>query len=58
MERLSEKSKVAIRPKSMSNHEKGYVFEHLLYKLNEALNGNPGEHIMTREIICLMVDLV
>lgn len=58
MERFNEKSKVDMRPASMSNHEMGYVFEHLLRKFNEALNENPGEHFTPREIIRLMVDLV
>ena len=58
MERFNEKSKVDLRPASMSNHEMGYVFEHLLRKVNEALNEKPGEHFTPREIIRLMVDLV
>ena len=58
MERFNEKSKVDLRPASMSNHEMGYVFEHLLRKFNEALNANPGEHFTPREIIRLMVDMV
>ena len=58
MERFNERSKVDLRPASMSNHEMGYVFEHLLRKFNEALNENPGEHFTPREIIRLMVDMV
>lgn len=58
MERFNEKSKVDLRPSSMSNHEMGYVFEHLLRKFNEALNENPGEHFTPRDGIRLMVDLV
>ena len=58
MERFNEKSKVDLRPTAMSNHEMGYVFEHLLRKFNEALNENPGEHFTPREIIRLMVDMV
>ena len=58
MERFNEKSKVDLRPSAMSNHEMGYVFEHLLRKFNEALNQNPGEHFTPREVIRLMVDLV
>lgn len=58
MERFNEKSKVDLRPTAMSNHEMGYVFEHLLRKFNEATNENPGEHFTPREIIRLMVDLV
>ncbi len=58
MERFNEKSKVDLRPGAMSNHEMGYVFEHLLRKFNEALNENPGEHFTPRDAIRLMVDLV
>ena len=58
MERFNEKSKVDLRPASMSNHGMGYVFEHLLRKFNEALNENPGEHFTPRDAIRLMVDLV
>ena len=58
MERFNEKSKVDLRPAAMSNHEMGYVFEHLLRKFNEALDQNPGEHFTPREVIRLMVDLV
>jgi type I restriction enzyme M protein len=58
MDRFNEKSKVDLRPASMSNHDMGYVFEHLLRKFNEALNENPGEHFTPREIIRLMVDMV
>jgi len=58
MERFNEKSKVDLRPAAMSNHEMGYVFEHLLRKFNEALNANPGEHFTPRDAIHLMVDLV
>ncbi len=58
MERFNEKSKVDLRPASMSNHEMGYVFEHLLRKFNEALNENPGEHFTPRDAIRLMVDMV
>lgn len=58
MERFNEQTKVDLRPESMSNHEMGYVFEHLLRKFNEALNENPGEHFTPRDGIRLMVDLV
>ena len=58
MERFNEKSKVDLRPASMSNHEMGYVFEHLLRKFNEALKENPGEHFTPRDAIRLMVDMV
>jgi type I restriction enzyme M protein len=58
MERFNEKSKVDLRPSALSNHQMGYVFEHLLRRFNEALNANPGEHFTPREVIRLLVDLV
>jgi type I restriction enzyme M protein len=58
MDRFNEKSRVDLQPSGLSNHEMGYVFEHLLRKFNEALNENPGEHFTPREIIRLVVDLV
>ena len=58
MERFNEKSKIDLRPDRLSNHQMGYVFEHLLRKFNESLNANPGEHFTPREVIGLMVDLV
>lgn len=58
MERFNEKSKVDLSPEGLSNHEMGYVFEHLLRKFNESLNANPGEHFTPREVIRLLVDLV
>jgi len=58
MERFNEKSKVDLRPSSLSNVGMGYVFEHLLRRFNEALNENPGEHFTPREVIRLMVDLI
>jgi len=58
MERFNEKTKVDLRPSSLSNVGMGYVFEHLLRRFNEALNENPGEHFTPREVIRLMVDLI
>jgi type I restriction enzyme M protein len=58
MERFNEKSKVDLRPDALTNHQMGYVFEHLLRKFNESLNANPGEHFTPREIIRLLVELV
>jgi len=58
MDRFNERSKVDLRPSVLSNHEMGYVFEHLLRKFNESLNANPGEHFTPRDAIYLMVDLV
>jgi len=58
MERFNEKSKVDLRPGSLSNLGMGYVFEHLLRRFNEASNEHPGEHFTPREVIRLMVDLI
>ena len=58
MQRFNERSKVDLRPNTLSNHEMGYVFEHLLRKFNEATNENPGEHFTPREVIRLMAELV
>jgi type I restriction enzyme M protein len=58
MDRFNERSKVDLRPSVLSNHEMGYVFEHLLRKFNESLNANPGEHFTPRDAIYLMVDMV
>lgn len=42
----------------LSNHEMGYVFEHLIRKFAEDSNETAGEHFTPREVIELMVDLL
>jgi hypothetical protein len=42
----------------LSNHEMGYVFEHLIRKFAEDSNETAGEHLTPREVIELMVDLL
>jgi type I restriction enzyme M protein len=42
----------------LSNHDMGYVFEHLIRKFAEDSNETAGEHFTPREIIKLMVNLV
>src|SRR5215467_10507412 len=42
----------------LSNHDMGYVFEHLIRKFAEDSNETAGEHFTPREVIELMVNLV
>ena len=42
----------------LSNHEMGYVFEHLIRKFAEDSNETAGEHFTPREVIKLMVNLL
>jgi type I restriction enzyme M protein len=43
---------------SLSTHEMGYVFEHLIRKFAEDSNETAGEHFTPREVIELMVNLL
>jgi type I restriction enzyme M protein len=43
---------------SMSTHDMGYVFEHLIRKFYEDANATAGEHFTPREVIDLMVTLL
>ncbi len=42
----------------LSNHDMGYVFEHLIRKFAEDSNETAGEHFTPREVIRLMVSLL
>jgi type I restriction enzyme M protein len=42
----------------LSNHDMGYVFEHLIRKFAEDSNETAGEHFTPREVIRLMVKLL
>jgi type I restriction enzyme M protein len=42
----------------LSNHDVGYVFEHLIRKFAEDSNETAGEHFTPREVIKLMVNLL
>ena len=42
----------------LSNHDMGYVFEHLIRMFAEASNETAGEHFTPREVIKLMVNLL
>jgi type I restriction enzyme M protein len=42
----------------LSNHDMGYVFEHLIRKFAEDSNETAGEHFTPREVIDLMVNLL
>lgn len=43
---------------SLSSHDMGYVFEHLIRKFAEDSNETAGEHFTPREVIKLMVNLL
>ena len=51
-------TEVDLSPEQVSNHEMGYIFEHLLYKFYEMSNETAGEHYTPREVIRLMVNLL
>ena len=42
----------------LSNHDMGYVFEHLIRRFAEDSNETAGEHFTPREVIRLMVNLL
>ena len=49
---------VDLHPDVVDNHTMGSVFEHLIYKFNEALDENPGEHFTPRDVVSLMAGLL
>jgi type I restriction enzyme M protein len=49
---------VDLLPKSISNLEMGYIFEHLVMRFNEQANEEAGDHFTPREVIRLMTHLV
>ena len=55
---ISKFTEVNLSPAEVSNHEMGYIFEHLLYKFYEMSNETAGEHYTPREVIRLMVNLL
>ena len=55
---ISKFTEVNLSPDDVSNHEMGYIFEHLLYKFYEMSNETAGEHYTPREVIRLMVNLL
>lgn len=55
---VKELDKVDLSPKSVSNHDMGYIFEELIRKFNEQSNETAGEHYTPREVIKLMVRLL
>jgi len=55
---VSKFTEVNLNPRHVSNHEMGYIFEHLIYKFYEMSNETAGEHYTPREVIRLMVNLL
>ena len=51
-------AEVDLSPKSVTNHEMGYIFEELLRRFSEMSNETAGEHYTPREVIRLMVSLM
>lgn len=51
-------AEVDLHPKTISNLEMGYVFEHLVMKFNEQANEEAGDHFTPREVIRLMTNLI
>ncbi len=55
---LSRFAKIDLSPRSVPNHEMGYIFEELIRKFSEQSNETAGEHFTPREVIGLMVRLL
>jgi type I restriction enzyme M protein len=55
---VSSFADIDLHPDVVSNHEMGYVFEHLIYKFAEESNETAGEHFTPREVIRLMAGLL
>ena len=51
-------TEIDLHPKSVANHEMGYIFEELLRRFSEMSNETAGEHYTPREVIRLMVNLL
>jgi type I restriction enzyme M protein len=49
---------IDLHPKTVSNHQMGYVFEELVRRFSEISNETAGEHFTPREVIRLMVNLL
>ena len=51
-------TEVDLSPKSVTNHEMGYIFEDLLRRFSEMSNETAGEHYTPRDAIRLMASLM
>jgi type I restriction enzyme M protein len=49
---------IDLAPRSVSNHEMGYIFEELIRKFSEQSHETAGEHFTPREVVQLMVRMV
>ena len=49
---------VDLHPDLIANAAMGTIFEELIWRFNEALNENPGEHFTPRDVVHLMVALM
>jgi type I restriction enzyme M protein len=51
-------AEIDLSPRTVPNHEMGYIFEELIRKFSEQSNETAGEHFTPREVIGLMVRLL
>ena len=49
---------IDLHPKTVDNHQMGYLFEDLIRRFSEISNETAGEHFTPREVIRLMVNLL
>ena len=49
---------IDLHPSVVSNHDMGYIYEHLLYKFNQFTGETAGHHYTPREVIRLMCNLI
>src|SRR5262249_39433772 len=48
--------KIDLHPDQGGHLERGYIFEELIRKFNEAMDANPGEHLTPRAVTRLIVN--
>lgn len=55
---ISKFCDVDLHPDRVDNIEMGKIFEHLIFRFNEAANETAGDHFTPREVIKLMVNII
>ncbi|MFF2436990.1 N-6 DNA methylase [Streptomyces sp. NPDC058107] len=55
---IGEFTDLDLTPKTVPNHNMGYIFEELIRRFSEQSNETAGEHFTPREVIKLMVELL
>ncbi|MDQ0833676.1 type I restriction enzyme M protein [Streptomyces achromogenes] len=51
-------AEIDLHPKTVDNHQMGYIFEDLIRRFSEISNDTAGEHFTPREVVRLMVNLL